>query len=763
MASQTVVHHAETSENKHGIGKGGDEAFLEAGQKPRRQYDMCVVFNYKTSKNVAYEDQNEIQVLDYRSLAPPSSQETVKMDQWKEQRVGILKNWISCGLNIYCYYCRDRDEIIVKIGASAEKLRDTAARCKYKLQLKKQYLNAHAEYRKDFQGTPEKQYKDRRVIGHIYKTHSTEDDYPDSDSIFRTVDKIHLINHIITSKDKDCAGTNIGNLLHEKHIKDYFPLHEPHLLAEMKGASLRDRLHWFWMGEEHANSIRNYFGDKIAFYFLFMAFYWKWMIPLAAVGLLFNFVDMLARTPDNITAIPFCILMSVWAVFMPYFWRRQEAKYAIGWGTLDLSGELEQCRPEHHGEMRINPVTAQVEPFYPWERRIWRYLFSSTVMILSGTVMVFTVLYLILCRHQMKSQVNDGILTFQIFTAVYVELSNALLTWFSRKLTELENHRTQTEHESHMLAKVMGFKFVNTYLVLYYIGFFKMHTHLFGVPMTCQQGDCFQDLQGQLLVFVVFRFTVSNVTQWLIPKIALWFRSVYGNGKSCQAYMHGHSFLELADMSQAEMQAKKPKYDCFADSDETLINHGFATLFAVVSPWVCAATLLVTLSEIYLDMFGLIESRQRPMPTRARNNEPWTMAFEIYGFLAATTNIVLLIFSSHQYDSWSITEKLTLFLYLEHTLFVAMLLLRVVFPVIPRNVELLQLKQDNMVHRCLEDIKAEQHQDFSMFRDNKQDIEVYEHDYMDDDDDPEPTLSLRDSAQTMYDGALEEARKLRRK
>jgi hypothetical protein len=275
---------------------------------------------------------------------------------------------------------------------------------------------------------------------------------------------------------------------------------------------------------------------------------------------------------------------------------------------------------------------------------------------------------------------------------------------------------------------------------------------------------CFQDLQGQLIAFVLFRFTVSNVTQWVIPKIITWFRSVWGNGKSCQAYMHGHSILEIADMSQAEIQERKPKYDCFEDFDETLINHGFATLFAVAAPWVCAATLLVTLSEIYLDMLGLLESRQRPIPTRARNNEPWTTAFDIYGFIAATTNIVLLIFTSQQYALWSTTEKITLFLYLEHTLFIARLLLRVIFPVIPRNVELLQLKQENMVHRCLEDIKVEQHQDFSLFREGKpSDIEVYEHDYMDDDDDPEPTLSLRDSAQTMYNGAMEEARKLRGK
>jgi hypothetical protein len=299
--------------------------------------------------------------------------------------------------------------------------------------------------------------------------------------------------------------------------------------------------------------------------------------------------------------------------------------------------------------------------------------------------------------------------------------------------------------------------------VLYYIAFFKMHVYLFGAQMQCVQNDCFMDLQGQLFVFVFFRFTISNLAQWFWPKLILWGKSLMIDRKSCQAYLHGHAILELADMSGAEVQAKKPKYESFSDFDETLVTHGYATLFAVTSPWVCAATLLVTMIEVYLDMNSLIDTRQRPLPTRARSNEPWTTAFDIYGFLAASTNILLLIFASNQYQSWTLTEKLMLFMYLEHMLFAARLILKVVFPAIPRNVELLQLKQENMVHRCLEDIKVEQHQDFSMFRENKgQEIEVFEHDYLDDEEDPEPTLSLRDSAVTMYDGVRDVTQTLTR-
>merc|ERR1719401_2992858 len=134
-------------------------------------------------------------------------------------------------------------------------------------------------------------------------------------------------------------------------------------------------------------------------------------------------------------------------------------------------------------------------------------------------------------------------------------------------------------------------------------------------------------------------------------------------------------------------------------------------------------------------MKSLLDNRQSPIPVRARNNEPWSTAFDIYGVLAASTNIFLLIFASKEYETWTFTEKLVLFIYLEHMVLFARLLLRVVFPQVPRNVELLQLKQDNMVHRCLENIKVEQNQDFSMFRDHREhNIYVFDQDILDRED-----------------------------
>jgi len=721
----------------------------------RRVYEMCLVFKYKTSKRVRYEESsNEFYTI--RGLDEPTEAAENKMRMWKQHRESMLKSLQNCGLDLYCFYSRDRDEILVKVGANAQKLRDTAARKRYKIQLKREYLNAYAEYRHDHPGRPEFQFKDRRIISHVYKTH-TEDNL-DGSAIFKTIDKIYLIDHIIKSKDKDCAGINIGKLLHQEELKAYFPLHEQRALDEIA----QDKVQWFLMSEDHANRLRDYFGDKIAFYFLWLSFYMKWLLPLAAIGVFLQVVDLLARTPDNFTATPFCVLMSIWSLCLPYFWQRQEAKWAINWGTLELGEQLEPHRPEHWGEQLINPVTSQVEPFYPGSRRIFYYLLSAVVMTVTMMITVLCISLLLLLRHTMKAEVDGGVFTFQVMVAGYVELSNWALTALASRLTDAENHRTYKEHDTALLVKVMGLKFLNSFFALYYVAFFKDHTSLFGTPMKCFREDCMLDLQSQLAIFVVFRLIVSNCIEHYAPKALLFWRSCYYDNMSCSSYIHGQSLLEMAEMSLTEQQAKKAKWANFDNFDELLITHGFATLFAVSSPWVLFVTLIAIFVEIWVDMRSLIDNRQRPMPFRAKGNEPWTSAFNIYSVLAALTNVTLLVFGSRQYESWQFSEKLTLFIFLEHMIFGSWIVIQMIFPQVPRNVEVMQLKQDNVVHRCLEGIKIEQNMDFSMFRDKKgvEEMQVFGYDMLETDE-AEPTLSLKESGKSMYMGIVDEVGSMR--
>jgi len=510
------------------------------------------------------------------------------------------------------------------------------------------------------------------------------------------------------------------------------------------------------MSRDHSDRVRDYFGDKVAFYYLWMSFYWQWLLVPGLIGVGLQVLDVGFHTPDNFTAVPFCIFLSLWTLFLPHFWRRQEAKYAIAWGTFDMVPELEPCRPEHTGEPRINPVTAQVENYYPWQSRMQKYLKSVSVIILVGCLLVAAICGLLFARHRLKDNVSGGVATWQFIMAVFVEVVNLFLTKLSKVLTADENHRTQSEHDTHLLAKVFAFKFVNSYFVLYYIAFFKKHANLFGAQLHCIRDDCLLDLQLALAIFMLVRLCVQNLIEFLGPKLRMMYRNARVESRMIWHNLFNPSNrLEAADMSPAELQSKREPYDPFMDFDEVLITHGYATLFAVSSPWVVTATLMWIIVQTILNVKNLTENTQRPLPLKMRTNEPWDTAFDIYGVLAAVTNITMLLFASKEYDTWTFTEKLCLFTVIFHVILMTRILIKFIFPEVPRSVSLLNLKQANMVHRCLNNIKVEPPQDFTLFRQAGADaFDIMEQDIWDDED-LEPTLDLKQSYTKMKGGLFD--------
>merc|ERR1712048_1154249 len=208
--------------------------------------------------------------------------------------------------------------------------------------------------------------------------------------------------------------------------------------------------------------------------------------------------------------------------------------------------------------------------------------------------MLFFVLCLFALRHKMHE--NGGRLTFQFINAIAVEIMNSVFTRIAKWLTDRENHRSYSEYSNHLLAKTVVFKFVNCYISLYYIAFFKKHSNLFGVPITCVDGDCLEDLGAQLAIFMITRLTLQNVVEIGMPYILMSWRN-YQEGRQFHTSMFTNPLTVMPDLSTAEKQSKKEDYDLYEDMDEVLILYGYTTLFVVACPWVPFLALLSSLLE----------------------------------------------------------------------------------------------------------------------------------------------------------------------
>ena len=152
-----------------------------------------------------------------------------------------------------------------------------------------------------------------------------------------------------------------------------------------------DRQGWLNPTEQPIEKLREYFGEKIALYFVFVGFYAKWLTFPAAVGFLVQLSQFLSGMADNWAAPVYCVLMAGWSALFLEYWKRKQATCALEWDMRDFQ-ETARPRPqfaaatdpETNDDMqRRNVITGEREKYFPRATRIRRQILSFLVSTLA--------------------------------------------------------------------------------------------------------------------------------------------------------------------------------------------------------------------------------------------------------------------------------------------------------------------------------------------------------------------------------------------
>ncbi|XP_031948322.1 anoctamin-8 isoform X4 [Corvus moneduloides] len=262
-------------------------------------------------------------------------------------------------------------------------------------------------------------------------------------------------------------------------IQQLFPLHEQRILK---------RLMKSWVQAvceaQPLDDICDYFGVKIAMYFAWLGFYTSAMVYPAVFGsILYTFTDSdqlvpsVPQTSQDISCVVFAIFNVIWATLFLEEWKRRGAEFAYKWGTLDTPAEsIEEPRPQFRGMKRISPVTSAEEFYYPpWKRLLFQSLVSLPVC-LACLCLVFLLMLGCFQLQELVLSIPElpRILRFlpKIILAVIVTACDELYKKVALWLNDMENYRLQSAYEKHLIIKIVLFQFVNSYLSLFYIGFY---------------------------------------------------------------------------------------------------------------------------------------------------------------------------------------------------------------------------------------------------------------------------------------------------
>ncbi len=150
---------------------------------------------------------------------------------------------------------------------------------------------------------------------------------------------------------KGGCGIEVSKMVVTKKILAFYPLHSA------ESDSLLDTVwrwgNWPW--DMPTDSLKDYFGEKISLFFVFLAHYSWWLIIPSIIGLAFQLVVWGTLNFSHPVLPFFSVVVTLWSICMLEYWKRNESTVALKWGMSDFES-TETDRPEYIGEEIVSYI-----------------------------------------------------------------------------------------------------------------------------------------------------------------------------------------------------------------------------------------------------------------------------------------------------------------------------------------------------------------------------------------------------------------------
>lgn len=691
-------------------------------------YSSSTYDDYSSSSYVKFEDSSisnttsSIYKYDFCLVVPNPNHTDVKvilLNQPNPSRLTyeeIVDRLIASNLQFYSFLSGDGDEIYIKIRASIERLEEQAEKINQYLlldstKLEKIIDNPLCPMGDDTRITSyspyELIYTNFTKENREFFTKSSSYSHPFSDIV-----RIKLIYSILISSLPGCANLNLrklkldGNCEGNSSIVDYYPIHNEDIKNELNKNWIYNWKIKPW--NMPLDDIKEYFGEKIGYYFTFFCHYtiWLFFLSIISIFVIINLLIQLSITENindtlkNGYTIPFfCIFVSFWSQFMIEYWKRKENIKSLEWGMFSYENE-EITRPEYYGEYIKSLINGQdILYFHP--KKKFKLILKSFIIILILLILVIgCVSFIFYLQYIINSSYNDNnsmkiySSTFvSIISSIQIILLNQYYSIYAIKLTESENHRTDTEFDDSLILKLFVFSFINSYASLFFIAFLKTH-----LGDECSE-SCMLELSYQLSIIFISKISIEKV----VSIVSIWINKKLVEKYETDQYVHAKKLgRTIREASSIELQKRLLEYNTsmgiILDYNKIFLQFGYVTLFVAACPIAPIAAYISNVIEIRLDGNKLLNYYKRVIPIGCQDIGTWLVILQVTACISVITNAAILCFTMGiiPFDGFN---RVWLFIGFQYTIFFIMGVFAYLVDDIPYKVQLQLQRRDYLNDR----------------------------------------------------------------
>lgn len=508
------------------------------------------------------------------------------------------------------------------------------------------------------------------------------------------------------------------------HMIKWFPLHsQTHLnFFRSEWANFRHTTTslWNWMP---LKDVYDYFGEEIGFYFEFLQHYSRCLALPALFGIYATVLQIQDGNADLDYWCPVWIAgLMIWGTVFMAMWLRREKEIQYKCNVRNFDSSSQGRANQRMARMQWNPKA--------W--KFWRFFVSWSACVVLLALDLALIAGLLILRWYLVKETDFG-WTAGIIQGITIVLVNILLKELAIQLTELENHMTNHTFEKHLVIKCFTLEAANSYVIFFVVAFVKKYADDLGLDnifghcycetwspanlecdwnnsaCTCLEYNCMEELRETLLSIFVSNLVIGNIIEFGIPMLCGKIRKqvdrftapTVGFKEGEHDCRRGSVFQVESDRDNYSLEAlalldTDNEYDnctllpdyiyhqrhqapylshydgffgTFEDMNEMAIQFGFLSMFSVAFPAASLLAFLNNVIEMRSDANKLCSIFQRPWPQDSPGLGVWNEIFQTLMVMAIITNVSLLVFTSKFGDRMDSGQRVMVFIFAEHFLF----------------------------------------------------------------------------------------------
>ena len=489
-----------------------------------------------------------------------------------------------------------------------------------------------------------------------FRLYESNDDYysgnPDFNntneyySRFRNIDKLRFIQRILNQiiKFSELKKLNIfemmifkrNNISYKEKIKelDVRKIYNPFNYKQCN---------------KTINTIRNYYGESVSYYFIWLDYYTRCLIFPSILGafiflsyFLWNKIPLISIFSNSVQMDYYdfllllnCILLTLWLTLFIKTWIQKEKIYNYIWGISESQKEIkinEEFVPNSRQKLIFGfSVPVEKEQYHSFKMLV------SYIVLLAMIILVISFIYSL---FSLKARLVNGNIWHDYKISFYIacingaqiKIMNYIYYYIAEYLNNWENHFSLSSKNNSFAKKLILFDFVNSYSSIFYIAFVKPYHE------GCINNNCRKEIETQMYsIFLVYICVFFGELIYLYM--------IYYYQKEKVGALITEEKIEVQGLEHQMMIS--PLDTLNIEYNDIINQFGFACLFSIAAPLTPLIIFILSLVCRLVNYYKFINLRRVEILDESKGIAFYKTIIKIFLFIGVLVNVSIFLFSNY--------------------------------------------------------------------------------------------------------------------